>query len=165
MTFDPLLMKSHSYVWLCPSNTMCKFHNKFIKVCWYSPKKVNDPKGPLHDLWAHISWGHFCNSTQRLMCPTIIRKYINEYGYSDPVKKKKKKKKKKKPQLTRGQWPQMPFVTLPKDRFLSKSHGNTSMYMYTVINFVNWPLHTHTAYKKYIHAYVQNEWSHSLFLN
>ena len=52
----------------------------------------------------------------------------------------------------------------------SKSHGNTSMYVDTVINFAKY--HIHTTYTWYIlHAhgsyilYVQNEWSHSLFLN
>ena len=38
--------------------------------------------------------------------------------------------------------------------FVFKSHGNTSMYEDTMINFA-----------KYHTYYVQNEWSHSLFLN
>ena len=49
---------------------------------------------------------------------------------------------------------------------VSKSHGNTSMYADTVINFAKITtyiliLHTHTTYTYYI----QNQWSHSLFLN
>ena len=41
-----------------------------------------------------------------------------------------------------------------------ESHGNTSMYVDTVINLVKLTTYIHT------HAtYVQNEWSHSLFLN
>ena len=41
---------------------------------------------------------------------------------------------------------------------VSKSHGNTSMYVDTVIKFAKYHI-LRTTY------YVQNEWSHSLFLN
>ena len=51
---------------------------------------------------------------------------------------------------------------------MSKSHGNTSMYVDTMINSANYHIHPYT----YIHTtyilriyYVQNEWSHSLLLN
>ena len=46
---------------------------------------------------------------------------------------------------------------------LSKSHGNTSMYADIVINFakITTYIHIHTTYTYYI----QNQWSHSLFLN
>ena len=43
---------------------------------------------------------------------------------------------------------------------VSKSHGNTSMYVDTVINFANY--HIHTLPHTYTY-YVQNEWSHSLY--
>ena len=43
---------------------------------------------------------------------------------------------------------------------VSKSHENTSMNADTVINFAK-----HTTYYVQITDYIQNEWSHSLFLN
>ena len=57
-------------------------------------------------------------------------------------------------------WPLTPcllksHVWLYPRIIVSKSHGNTSMYVDTMINFAKWP---HTTY------YVQNEWSHSLLL-
>ena len=65
-------------------------------------------------------------------------------------------------------WPLTPcllrsHVWLYPRIIVSKSHGNTSMYVDTVINFANYHIHTHT----YILCtyYVQNEWSHSLLLN
>ena len=60
-------------------------------------------------------------------------------------------------------WPLTPcllrsHVWLYPRIIVSKSHGNTSMYVDTVINFANYHIHIHTYY-------VQNEWSHSLLLN
>ena len=47
---------------------------------------------------------------------------------------------------------------------VSKSHGNG--YVDTVINFANYHIHTHTTYiLRTCTYYVQNQWSHSLFLN
>ena len=50
---------------------------------------------------------------------------------------------------------------------VSKSHGNMSMYVDTVINFakITTYIHTHTTYILHTTYYVQNQWSHSLFLN
>ena len=70
-------------------------------------------------------------------------------------------------------WPLTPHllrshVWLYPRIIVSKSHGNTSMYVDTVINFAkNYHIHTHTYTPLHIHTtyYVQNQWSHSLFLN
>ena len=66
-------------------------------------------------------------------------------------------------------WPLTPrllrlHVWLYPRIIVSKFHGNTSMYVDTVINFANYHIHTHTYI---LHTYyVQNEWSsHSLLLN
>ena len=47
---------------------------------------------------------------------------------------------------------------------MSKSHGNTSMYVDTVINFAKITTYTHILRTYYVHTtyYVQNQWSHSL---
>ena len=63
-------------------------------------------------------------------------------------------------------WPLTPcllrsHVWLYPRIIVSKSHGNTSMYVDTVINFANY--HIHTLPHTYTY-YVQNEWSHSLLL-
>ena len=50
---------------------------------------------------------------------------------------------------------------------VSKSHGNTSIYVDTVINFAKYHIHTYYIHITYILRtyYIQNEWSHSLLLN
>ena len=71
-------------------------------------------------------------------------------------------------------WPLTPcllrsHVWLYPRIIVSKSHGNTSMYVDTVINLANYHIHTHTYYLHTTYIlrtyYVQNEWSHSLLLN
>ena len=72
-------------------------------------------------------------------------------------------------------WPLTPHLlrshvwTYPRI-IVFKSHGNTSMYVDTVINFAKCHIHTtYILHTYYLHThgtyYVQNEWSHSLFLN
>ena len=62
---------------------------------------------PLDDLWSHVCWGHMCDCTQGLLCPSLIHQCM----------------------------------------------------------WIRWSILQNTTY--YIHTtyYVQNEWSHSLFLN
>ena len=60
-----------------------------------------------------------------------------------------------------ARWPLTPcllrsHVWLYPRIIVSKSHGNTSMYVDTMINFAKYHIHTY---------YVQNEWLHSVFLN
>ena len=76
-------------------------------------------------------------------------------------------------------WPLTPcllrsHVRLYPRIIVSKSHGNTSMYVDTVINFANYHMYIHILRTTYIHTYtyyvlhtyyVQNDWSHSLLLN
>ena len=63
-------------------------------------------------------------------------------------------------------WPHV-LVWLYPRIIVSKSHGNTSMYVDTVINSANYHIHTYIHTHTYILRtyYVQNEWSHSLLLN
>ena len=111
---------------------------------------------PLDNLWPHICWCLMCDSTQGSLCPSPMK--IHQCGYSDPFCKNLNQRS-----LT-PKWPLTPHllrshVWLYPRIIVSKSHGNTSMYVDTVINFANYHIHTHTTY------YIQNQWSHSLFLN
>ena len=86
-------------------------------------------------------------------CVQVPWKYIKVCGYSDPFSKNLNQRS-----LT-PRWPLTPHllrshVWLYPRTVVSKSHGNTSMYVDTVINFANY--HIHTTY------YVQNQWSQSL---
>ena len=102
-------------------------------------------------------------------CNQVPWKFIKVCGYRDPFLKNLNQRS-----LTPG-WPLTPcwlrsHVWLYPRIIASKSHGNTSMYVDTVINFAkkNTTYYIHTTYYTYIHtytSYVQNEWSHSLFLN
>ena len=88
-------------------------------------------------------------------------KYIKVCGYSDPFFFKTEQRS-----LT-PRWPLTPsllrsHVWLYPRITVFKSHGNTLMYVDTVISFVKY----HILHTTYIHTtyYVQKEWSHSLFL-
>ena len=133
-----------------------------------------------------------CVTLPKDHCIQVPWKYIKVCGYSDPFFKNLTQRS-----LTPW-WPLTPHllrshVWLYPRIIVSKSHGNTSMYVDTVINFAKLPhtyihtyiptyIHTyiHTYLHTYIHTYihtcihtyilcttyyVQNEWSHSLFLN
>ena len=115
---------------------------------------------PLDDLWPHICWGHMCDSTQGSLCPSPMKIHQSMWIWWPFLQKPE-------PKVTDPRWPLTPHLlrshVWPYPRIIvSKPHGNTSMYVDTVINFANY--HIHTTY--YIHTYyIQNEWSHSLFLN
>ena len=90
-----------------------------------------------------------CDPTQGSLCPSPM-KYIKVCGNSDPFSKTG----------TKGHWPigdlcphlLRSHVWLYPRIIVSKSHGNSSMYVDTVINFAKCHIHTHTTY--YIHTYI-----------
>ena len=70
-SLTPLLLRS--LVWLYPRIIVSKSHKKYIKVCGYSDpffKNLNQRSLSLDDLWPHICWGHMCDPTQGLLCPS-----------------------------------------------------------------------------------------------
>ena len=120
---------------------------------------------PLDDLCPHICWGLMCDSTQGSLCPSSM-KYIKVCGYSYLFCQKKNLNQRS---LT-PRWPLTPHllrshVWLYPRIIVSKSHGNTSMYVDTVHEFCKLP-HTYTYYVHTTYIlrtyYVQNQWSHSL---
>ena len=112
-----------------------------------------------------------CVTLPKDHCVQVPWEYIEGCGYSEPFCWNLNQRS-----LT-PRWPLNPHllrshVWLYPRIIVSKSHGNTSMYVDTVINFakITTYIHTHTTY--YIHIlhthttyYIQNQWSHSLFLN
>ena len=135
---------------------------KYIKVCGYSdPFFFKNLKGhwPLDDLWppsllrshvwlypritdVQVPW----NTSKYVDAVTLFAKNLNQRSLTPrwPLT----------PHLLRSQ------VWLYPRIIVSKSHGNTSMYVDTVINFAKYHIHN----IQYIY-YIQNEWSHSVFLN
>ena len=103
-----------------------------------------------------------CVTLPKDHCVQVPWKYIKVCEYGGPFCKNLNQRS-----LT-PRWPLTPHllrshVWLNPRIIVSKSHGNTLMYVDTVINFANYHIHIHSTY--YITYYIQNEWSHSLFLN
>ena len=152
MTFDPTsvevtcvtLPKDHCVQ--VPWNTSM-YVDTVINFVNYQPKVI-DPWWPLTP--------HLLKSC----CVQVPWKYIKVYGYSDPFCKNMNQRS-----LT-PRWPLTPHllrshVWLYPRIIVPKSHGNTSMYVDTVINFVNyhpkvidprWPLTPHLL-KSYVWLY------------
>ena len=137
---------------------------KDVKVCGYSDplkKKKNLNQSSLTPRW------HLTPSLLRSHVLLYLRtiqfpwKYIQVCGYSDPFFKDFNQRS-----LT-ARWPLTPRLLRPHvwvypKIIVFKSHGNTSMYVNTVINFAKF----HILYTNILHTYyIQNEWPHSLFLN
>ena len=122
--------------------------------------KVNNPLMTFHPKSVEVT----CVTLPKGHCVKVPWKYIKVCGYSDLFLKT----------WTKGHWPLHDLwpphllrshVWLYLRIIMFKSHRNTSMYVDTVINFVK--LQPRLPHTTYIHTtyYVQNEWSHSLFLN
>ena len=110
-----------------------------------------------------------CVTLPKDHCVQVPWIYIKVCGYSDIFAKKLNQR------LLTLRWPLTPHllrshVWLYPRIIVSKSHGNTSMYVDTVINFAK--ILQITTYIHILHTtfiihtyYIQNQWSHSLFLN
>ena len=149
----PLLLRSH--VWLYPRIILSKSHenmSKYVDTVTIFFKNLNQrsltPRWPLTPslLKSHV-WLY-----PRIMSQ-VPWKYIKICGYSDPFLKNLNQRS-----LT-PRWPLTPYLLRSHVWFypriiVSKSHGNTSMYVDTVINFAKYHiLHT------YIHTCVlRTEW-------
>ena len=67
----PHLLRSH--VWLYPRIIVSKSHentSKYVDTVPLFAKTWTKGHWPLDDLWPHICWGHMCDSTQGLLCPS-----------------------------------------------------------------------------------------------
>ena len=130
----PSPMKIHQSMWI---------QWPFLQKTW--------TKGhwPLDDLWPHICWGLMCNSTQGSLCLSPMKIHQSMW-IKWPFLQKNLNQRSLTPR-----WPLTPHllrshVWLYPRIIVSKSHGSTSMYVDTVINFANYHIHTHTKY--YVHT-------------
>ena len=67
----PYLLRSH--VWLYPRIIVSKSHestSKYVDTVTLFAKTWTKGHWPLDDLWPHICWGHMCDFTQGLLCPS-----------------------------------------------------------------------------------------------
>ena len=132
---------------MCDS-TQGSFYLSPLKICqsmwiqWPFFKKKTWTKGhwPLDALWPRVCWGHVCDSTHGSFCLSPMK--IHESMWIQwPFFKNLNQRS-----LT-SRWPLTPHllkshVWLYSRFIVSKSHGNTSMYVDTVINFAKYHIHT-----------------------
>ena len=152
----PSLLRSH--VWFYPSINVSKSHENTSKYVDTVTLFKNLSQRSLTPRWHFdpMSVEVTCVTLPNDHCVQIPRKYITVCGYSDPFFFKNLNQRSLTPR-----WPLTPCLLrshlwLYPRIIVSKSHGNTSMYVYTVVNFVKLP---HTTYILYTTYYVQNEWS------
>ena len=137
------------YVWLYPRIIVYKSHentSKYVDTVTFFAKTWSEGHWPLDDLWPHVEVT--CVTLPKDHCVQVPWKYIKVCGYSDPFCKNLNQRS-----MT-PIWPLTPHllrshVWLYPRIIVSKSHGNTSMYADTVINFtkITTYIHIHT----YIH--------------
>ena len=157
------LLRSH--VWYYPMVIVSKSHENTSKyvdtVIFFLSKPWTKGHWPLDDLWPQLSWGLMCDSTQGSFCLSLMKIHQNLWIQWPFFKNLKQRS------LT-PRWPltsclMRSHVWLYPRIIVFESHGNTSMFVDTMINFAKYHI-LHATY--YIHTYyIQNEWSHSLFLN
>ena len=142
----PSLLRSH--VSFYPRIIVSKSHentSKYVDTVTLFSKTWTKGHWPLDNLWPHV-WGHMCDPTQGSLClsPMKIQQsmWIHWLFFFKNLNQRS---------LT-PRWPLTPCLfrshVWPYPRIIvSKSHGNISMYVDTVINFAKLP---HTTY--YVHT-------------
>ena len=149
MTFDPT---SVGVTW-CQT----RMKSKYVDTVTFKKKKPWI-KGhwPLDDLWSQVCWDHMCDSTHGSLCPSpmkIHRSMWIQWPFCQKLK----------PKVIDPGRPLIPHllrshVWLYPKIIVSKSHGNKSMFVDTVINFAKYT--TYYIYTTYIlHTYtLRTEW-------
>ena len=70
-SLTPCLLRSH--VWLYSRVVVSKSYentSKYVDTVTLFSKTRTKGHWPLDDLWAHVCWGHMCDSTQGSLCPS-----------------------------------------------------------------------------------------------
>ena len=136
-----------SYVWLYRRITVSKSHentSKYVDTVTFFAKTWSEGHWPLDDLWPHVE--ATCVTLPKDHCVQVPWKYIKVCGYSDPLMTFDPTSV----EVTR--------VTLPKDHCVQVPWEYINVCRYCDQFCKNYHIHTCTYY-------VQNQWSHSLFLN
>ena len=162
MTFEPTSVEV-----LCvtlPKDHCVQVPWKYIKVCGYSDlfcqKTWTKGHWPLDDLWPHICWGHMCDSTQGSSCPSPMK--IRQSMWIQWTFFAKT--------WTKGHWP--PDDLWPHicwGHMCDSTQGSlcpSPMGIHECM-WIQWSVLQITTYSIHILRtyHVQNQWSHSLFLN
>ena len=108
-------------------------------------KRSLTPRWPL----TQVCWGYMCDSTQGSLCPSPMKIHQSMWIQWPSFKNLNQSS-------LIPRWPFTPHllrlhVWLYPRITVSKSHGNTSMYVDTVINFAKY--HIHTTYRRYTYMY------------
>ena len=159
-----------SYVWLYPRIIVSKSHENTSKyvdtVSFFAKKTWTKGHWPLDDLWPHICWGHMWHVW---LYPRIIvsKSHENTSKYVDTVNLFAKT-------WTKGHWPLddlWPHICWGHRCDSTQGSLCPSPMGIHQCMWIQWSIlqklpHTytyilHTTYTYYI----QNQWSHSLFLN
>ena len=103
---------------------------------------------PLDDLWPQVCWGHMCDSTQGSLWLSSMKMHRSMWIQWPFFKNLNQRS-------LIPRWPLTPHllrsdVWLYPRIIMSKSHGNRSMYVDTVINFAKY--HIHTTYIHILHT-------------
>ena len=148
MNFDPTSVEV-TFVTL-PKDHFIQVPRKYVKVCGYSDPFFQKLEPKVIDPWMTFdpkSVEVTCVTLPKDHCIQVPWKYIKLCGYSDVSSKT----------WTKGHWLLDDLLTphllrsqvwLYPRIIVSKSHGNTAMYVDTVINFVKY----HILHTTYIHT-------------
>ena len=136
MTFDPKSVEVTCVT--LPKDHCVQVKQKYIKVCGYSDpffaKTWTKDHWPQDDLWPQVCWGHMCDATQGLLCPSQTKIHLSMW-IEWPFFCKKLNQRSLTPR-----WPLTPcllklHVWLYPRVVVSKFHENTSKYVDTVTLF------------------------------
>ena len=140
--------------------------SKYVDTVTGFAKTWTKGQWPLDDLWPHICWGLMCDSTQGSLCPSPMKIHQSMWIQWPFLQKT----------WTKGHWPLddlWPHICW--GHMCDSTQGSlcpSPMGIHQCMR-IQWSIlqklpHTYTYIHTYMHTptyYVQNQWSHSLFLN
>ena len=118
-----------------------RFENTSMWMVSFFQKTWTKGHWPQDDLCPQVCWGHMCDSTKGSLCPSPTKIHQSmwiQWPFFQTLE----------PKVIDPRWPLTPcllrsHVWLYLRIIVSKSHGNTSMYVDTVINFAKLPQTTY----------------------
>ena len=125
-------------------------------IHWLFFKNLTKGQWPQDDLWPHFCWGHMCDSTQGSLCPSPMKIHQSVWITVTLFFKNLNQ---------RSLIPRWPLtasllkshVWLYRRIIVSKSHGDTSMYVDTVINFARYHIHIYSFFRNKVQAWQKNK--------
>ena len=156
MVLEPRVSPAIAITYFC-NHYNIRFENtsKYVDTVTLLSKTWTKGHWLLDDLWPHVCWGNMCDSTQGSLCPRPMK--VHQIMWIQWLFFKNLNQRSLAPR-----WPLTPFLLRPHVWLypritVPKSHGNTSMYVDTVINFAKLQ-HTTHIHTYYIHTSLHREW-------